>query len=301
MGNKKVIAQSGVLLEGMKAAVFLEAKINDFSTIPNAARLLCERTEQLQKEFPDAYLGVVIAFGHEAWRALAGAESASELKPFVTLGKGNLSAPSTQCDLLVHIQSLRPDVNFSAAMAAMQVFGPSISVEQEIHGFRWIEERDLTGFVDGTENPQDEERAVVALVNEGVDAGGSYVFTQRYEHDLPKWSKLTDAKQEDVIGRTKPDSVELDDVPATSHVGRVDVKENGKGLKILRQSLPYGLASGKHGLFFVAYSATLYNIEQQLLSMFGEKDGQTDRLLGFTKAVTGSYYFAPSLAQLKNL
>ncbi|MBN6711222.1 Dyp-type peroxidase [Haemophilus haemoglobinophilus] len=293
--------QTGILLEHSKAAIFLEALVSDVALIAQASKDFCSRTEQLQQQYPDAKLGVVVAFGDKVWKQLAGTESAVELKPFSTLGKGDLSAPATQYDLLVHIQSVRPDVNFSVAQAAMQSFGKAINVEQEIHGFRWVEERDLTGFVDGTENPKDAKRAEVALINEGIDAGGSYVFTQRYEHDLVKWSKLNESKQENVMGRTKPDSVELDDVPETSHVGRVDLKENGKGLKILRHSLPYGLASGKHGLFFVAYCATLYNIEQQLLSMFGEKDGKTDRMLGFTKAVTGSYYFAPSLEQLKNL
>lgn len=202
---------------------------------------------------------------------------------------------------MIHIQSARPDVNFSVAQAAMAAFGGAIQVPQEIHGFRWVEERDFTGFIDGTENPKDAKRAQVALIAEGEDQGGGYVFTQRYEHNLPKWEKLSVAKQENVIGRTKPDSVELEDKADTSHVGRTDLKENGAGLKILRHSLPYGTASGKHGLFFSAYCATLYNIEQQLLNMFGEKDGKTDRLLGFTKAVTGAYYLAPSLEKLQNL
>ncbi|WP_101775882.1 Dyp-type peroxidase [Pasteurella oralis] len=294
-------AQSGVLLEHCKAAIYLEANITDLSVISEASRQFCDRLVQLQQQFPDARLGAVVAFGDKVWKQLAGEKSAKELKPFVTLGKGDASAPATQYDLLVHIQSLRPDVNFSVAQAAIAAFGGAIHVEQEIHGFRWIEERDFTGFVDGTENPQDAKRAEVALIAQGDDIGGSYVFTQRYEHNLTKWEKLTTAKQETVIGRTKPDSVELEDKLDTSHVGRTDLKENGVGLKILRQSLPYGTASGKHGLFFIAYCATLYNIEQQLLNMFGEKDGKTDRLLGFTKAVTGSYYFAPSLDKLKNL
>ncbi|AKD39244.1 hypothetical protein I926_09670 [Pasteurella multocida subsp. multocida OH4807] len=294
-------AQSGVLLEHCKAAVFLEAKITNVSAIPEASRQFCDKLAQLQQQYPEARLGAVVAFGDNVWRQLAGECSAKELKPFVTLGKGDASAPATQCDLLVHIQSLRPDVNFSVAQAAMATFGAAIDVEQEIHGFRWVEERDFTGFIDGTENPQDAKRAEVALIAQGEDAEGSYVFTQRYEHNLAKWDKLTAAKQETVIGRTKPDSVELADKLDTSHVGRTDLKENGVGLKILRHSLPYGTASGKHGLFFIAYCATLYNIEQQLLNMFGEKDGKTDRLLGFTKAVTGSYYFAPSLDKLRSL
>ncbi|UAY78205.1 Dyp-type peroxidase [Pasteurella canis] len=294
-------AQSGILLEHCKAAIYLEANITNLAAIPEASRQFCEKLAQLQQQFPDTRLGAVVAFGDKVWKQLAGEKSAQELKPFMTLGKGDASAPATQYDLLVHIQSLRPDVNFSVAQAAMAVFADVIDVQQEIHGFRWIEERDFTGFVDGTENPQDAKRAEVALIAQGDDIDGSYVFTQRYEHNLTKWEKLTTAKQETVIGRTKPDSVELDNKLDTSHVGRTDLKENGVGLKILRQSLPYGTASGKHGLFFIAYCATLYNIEQQLLNMFGEKDGKTDRLLGFTKAVTGSYYFAPSLDKLKNL
>ncbi|PJG82644.1 Dyp-type peroxidase [Caviibacterium pharyngocola] len=293
--------QSGVLLEHTKAAIYLEADITDLSAIAQACKTFCEKLAAFQAQYAEANLGAVVAFGDRVWKQLAGAQSAVELKPFSTLGKGDLSAPATQNDLLIHIQSLRPDVNFSVAQAALAAFGAAIEVKQEIHGFRWIEDRDLTGFIDGTENPQGDARATVGTIAEGEDAGGSYVFTQRYEHNLPKWAKLSDEKQENVIGRTKPDSVELEDVPETSHVGRVDVKENGKGLKILRQSLPYGLASGTNGLFFIAYCATLYNIEQQLLSMFGERDGKTDRLLGFTKAVTGSYYFAPSLEKLKNL
>lgn len=294
-------SQSGVLLTHSKAAIFLEADIVDLAIIPQACQQFCQALSQLQQQYPDARLGAVVAFGHKVWRQLAGAQSAVELKPFLTLGKGNLLAPSTQNDLLIHIQSLRPDVNFSVAQAAMEAFGKAILVSQEIHGFRWIEERDLTGFIDGTENPQDEKMPEVAVIANGEDLGGSYIFTQRYEHNLAKWHKLTVEKQENVIGRTKNDSVELDDKADTSHVGRTDLKENGAGLKILRHSLPYGTASGVHGLFFAAYCARLYNIEQQLLSMFGERDGKTDRILGFTKAVTGGYYFAPSLNKLLNL
>lgn len=294
-------AQSGILLESCKAAIYLEANVADVSLLANASRQFVEQLTQLQTQYPDANLGATVAFGDSVWKQLTGAGSAAELKPFTTLGKGNLTAPATQYDLLVHIQSNRPDVNFSVAQAAVKSFARAVEIQQEIHGFRWVEERDLTGFIDGTENPKAAARAEVGLISAGDDVDGSYVFTQRWEHDLPKWEKLTVEKQEQVFGRTKPDSVELDEVPETSHVGRTDVKENGKGLKILRQSLPYGTASGTHGLFFIAYCATLHNIEQQLLNMFGELDGKTDRILGFTKPVTGAYYFAPSLEKLTAL
>lgn len=301
MSTLSASAQSGILLEHCRAAIFLEATIVDLAAVKTACHQFLMELETLQQTYPDAALGATIAFGDAVWKQLAGTQSAVELKPFTTLGKGNLSAPATQRDLLIHIQALRQDVCFSAGQMAMRVFGEAVIIEQETQGFRWIEERDLTGFIDGTENPQGDERAQIALIADGDDQGGSYVFTQCYEHQLDKWQKLSVAKQESVIGRTKVDSVELDDVPDTSHVGRVDLKENGVGLKMLRQSLPYGKVSGAHGLYFICYCARLYNIEQQLLSMFGEIDGKTDRLLGFTKAVSGSYYYAPSVAQLKAL
>lgn len=295
-------AQTGILFENCKAAIYIEAKIEDYAAIAEACKNVVKMTETLQKQHPDAHLHSVIAFGHNAWRKLSNAADAQELKPFTQLGKGNLAAPATQNDLLIHILSLRHDVNFSLAQLALKAFGSAIQVVEENHGFRWVEDRDLTGFIDGTENPAgDALRRQVGLVASGIDQDGSYVLTQRWEHQLDKWEKLDQHKQEQVIGRTKPDSVELDEVPPTSHVGRVDLKENGKGLKILRQSLPYGTASGKHGLYFISYCGTLHNIEQQLLSMFGEIDGKTDRLLGFTKPVTGSYYFAPSLERLLTL
>jgi len=138
---------------------------------------------------------------------------------------------------------------------------------------------------------------------DGVDAGGSYVFVQRWEHNLKQLNRMSTQDQEMIIGRTKEANEEIDgdERPETSHLTRVDLKENGKGLKIVRQSLPYGTASGTHGLYFIAYCARLHNIEQQLLSMFGETDGKRDGMLRFTKPVTGGYYFAPSLDKLLNL
>ncbi len=129
-----------------------------------------------------------------------------------------------------------------------------------------------------------------------MDAGGSYVFVQRWEHNLKQLNRMSVADQEMMIGRTKEANEEIDgdERPVTSHLSRVDLKEDGKGLKIVRQSLPYGTASGTHGLYFCAYCARLYNIEQQLLSMFGDTDGKRDAMLRFTKPVTGGYYFAPS-------
>lgn len=294
--------QSGILLEHRRFAIWLEARLTgDLDALRQGSHSFLQRLAALQQTFTDAGLGAVIAFGDALWRDLQGQTSAPELKAFAPLGKG--IAPATQRDLLIHIQSLRHDVNFSLAQAALEAFAGAVAIEEETHGFRWVEERDLSGFVDGTENPQGEARQQVAIIAEGPDAGGSYVFTQRWEHNLKLWNRMAVEKQEAIIGRTKVDNQELpgDQRPATSHLSRVDLKEEGKGLKILRQSLPYGTASGTHGLYFISYCNRLHNIEQQLLSMFGERDGKMDAMLRFTKPVTGSYFFAPSIEALQAL
>ena len=291
--------QSGILTEHSRFAIWLEASVQgDLNTLRQGVKTFHQQLTQLQARYPDAALGAVIAFGNALWRDLQPAASAPELKDFQPLGQN--MAPATQRDVLIHIQSLRHDVNFTLAQAAQAAFGPAIRIEEETHGFRWTEDRDLSGFVDGTENPQGEQRQQVAIIANGVDAGGSYVFTQRWEHNLSQLLRLPLEKQEQIIGRTKISNEELkgEARPATSHISRVDLQENGKGLKILRQSLPYGNVSGTNGLYFIAYCATLYNIEQQLLSMFGERDGKHDAMLRFTKPVSGAWWFAPSVEAL---
>jgi hypothetical protein len=176
--------QSGILPEHCRAAIWIEANVKgDVDTLRAASKVFVDKLATFQAKFPDAHLGAVVAFGNNVWRQLSGGEGAEELKDFIPYGKG--LAPATQFDVLIHILSLRHDVNFSVAQAAMQAFGDSIEVQEEVHGFRWVEERDLSGFVDGTENPAGEEiRRDVAVIKDGIDAGGSYVFVQRWEHNL---------------------------------------------------------------------------------------------------------------------
>ncbi len=295
--------QSGILPEHCRAAIWLEARFQgDIAALKQGCKTFIQQLDALQQQFPDARVGATVAFGHDLWRDLSGAQGAEELKNFTPLGKG--LAPATQHDVMIHILSWRHDVNFSAAQAALAAFGDTLKIEDEVHGFRWVEERDLSGFVDGTENPTGEAlRRSVAVINGGVDDGGSYVLTQRWEHNLAQFNRFSVSEQEKIIGRTKVANEELEGEERLdiSHLGRVDLKENGAGLKIVRQSLPYGTASGTHGLYFIAYCARLHNIEQQLLSMFGELDGKRDAMLRFTKPVTGAYWFAPSLDTLLSL
>ncbi|WP_413110802.1 Dyp-type peroxidase [Thaumasiovibrio sp. DFM-14] len=248
----------------------------------------------------DTELKASLAFGHQFWIALGGNEA--DFDTFKTLGQGIVSAPATEADILLHVHSSRHDLHFLLLRKFLSPVAKYLTISDETYGYRYLDSRDMTDFIDGTENPKvEEERREVAIIADGPLAGGSMVMLQRFEHNLPAWNEMGIAQQEAIVGRTKPDSIELDDVPANSHVGRVDIKESGQGLKIVRHSLPYGSVSGSHGLLFIAYCHTQHNFKQMLSSMYGETDGKTDRLLDFTSAVTGGYYFAPSLEFLRAL
>ncbi|OLQ91736.1 deferrochelatase [Vibrio panuliri] len=256
--------------------------------------------EELNQQQENAKLTLSIAFTHGFWSQLNQAVPA-ELIEFPQLGEGDVVAPSSDVDVLVHLHSNRHDLHFYVMRKLLAEIADDVNVVDETAGFRYLDARDMTMFIDGTENPKEAARQEVAIIPEGEFVGGSYVMVQRFIHNLPAWNRLNISAQEKVIGRTKPDSIELDDVPAASHVGRVDIKEEGKGLKIVRHSLPYGTASGEHGLLFIAYCNTLHNFKAMLESMYGVTDGKTDQLLRFTHAVTGAYFFAPSSDMLQKL
>ncbi|PUX10697.1 Dyp-type peroxidase, partial [Cronobacter malonaticus] len=163
------VVQSGILPEHCRAAIWLEASVDESQreALRAASKVFADKVATFQAQFPEANLGVVVAFGHTLWRALTKDDSAAELKGFTPLGKG--LAPATQHDVLIHILSLRHDVNFSVAQAALEAFGDALKIEEETHGFRWVEDRDLSGFVDGTENPAGEEtRREVAVIQDGI-------------------------------------------------------------------------------------------------------------------------------------
>ena len=296
--------QTAIIPDHAQAGIFIEADIRDgrYDDIKTTCRSSLEALEKLKTRFPEDILGMTIAFGSDAWKAFGHAEEGSEIKPFPVMGNG--LAPSTQHDIYIHIQAYRQNAAYALAQSVFAAFGDSISIATEEHGLRLYEDRGLDGFVDGTENPQgDENVRDVAIIPEGrPDAGGSYVLLQKYLHDLKKWDAVPVAEQEASVGRSKEANEEFSkDVRLPdSHLGRVNLKENG--LKIVRRSLPFGKISGEHGLMFTAYCHTLHNIEVQLLHMFGDADGKTDLLLKhLSTAVSGAYYYAPSVERLQNL
>ena len=288
--------------EHASAAIWIEAQIKQPAQIGTACRAALVALEQLQNQRPQDQIGMTIAFGADFWQTQAAASQAPELKNFPSYGTGNTIAPATQHDLLIHIQSNQHDSNFALALSVLDIFGAAIEVAQETQGFRRHENRGLDGFVDGTENPHGDEKIQSIALNQH---GGSYIVFQRYQHDLAKWNSHSVAEQEQSVARSKQSDEEFakTDRHPRSHIARTNIKENGVGLKIVRRSLPYGSASGEHGLAFVAYASSLHNIEAQLQHMFGDvPDGLTDLLLErLSQAKTGAYYYAPSVATLQQM
>jgi putative iron-dependent peroxidase len=193
------------------------------------------------------------------------------------------------------------DVCFEFASQVMTRLARAATVTDEVHGFRYFDERDLLGFVDGTENPVGRAAGVAALVGDADPgfAGGSYVVVQKYVHDMDAWNALPVEEQEKVIGRTKLSDIEMpDDVkPANSHVALNTIEEpDGTERQILRANMPFGqVGRGEFGTYYIAYAATPSVTEQMLVNMFiGNPPGNTDRILDFSTAVTGSLFFAPS-------
>ena len=251
---------------------------------------------------PGGALQVVAAIGSDAWDRLFAGPRPSELHPFVELAGDLHRAPATAGDLLFHIRSNRMDLCFEYATQVMARLGGAVQVVDEVQGFRYFDERDLLGFVDGTESPQGSASVAAAIVDSGADpefAGGSYVIVQKYLHDMTSWNTLSVEEQERVIGRTKLADIELpDDVkPVDSHVALNTVTgPDGDELAIVRANMPFGnVGKGEFGTYYIAYAATPTITELMLTNMFiGRPPGNTDRILDFSTAVTGTLFFAPS-------
>jgi putative iron-dependent peroxidase len=208
--------------------------------------------------------------------------------------------------LLFHIRAKRFDLCFELATQIMARIGHAVSPADEVHGFRYFDDRDLIGFVDGTENPTGQAAVDAVLVGDEDPefAGGSYVVVQKYLHDLARWNSLSTEAQERIIGRTKLSDIELDDSikPTSAHNALTTIVEDGEEIKILRDNMPFGRAAqGEFGTYFIGYSRSPKTIEQMLENMFiGRPPGNYDRLLDFSRAVTGNLFFAPSVTFLEN-
>jgi Dyp-type peroxidase family len=255
--------------------------------------------DECKRVFNVPSLTGVVAIGAEAWQRLYPEAKPAALKPFPEMKQEQRVAPETPCDLFFQIRCDRQDINFVVGRRVDALLGELAILQESIPTFRYLDSRDLTGFVDGTENPQGDHKEKVAIVGQEDRpfVGGSYVHIQRYIHNLPVWNGLDVSDQEKVIGRTKTDNVEFtgDEKPLTSHVKRSGIKdEGGDSVEILRQSMPYGDLK-EQGLYFVSYCRFADNFTRMLASMiYSDAHGNFDHLMKYTQAVTGAALFAPS-------
>jgi putative iron-dependent peroxidase len=286
------------------AAIFLVAPVDDEgeSAVHDALPDISGLVRSIGFRDPTKRLSVITSIGSAAWDRLFSGPRPAELHPFVEIQGGRHHAPSTPGDLLFHIKAESMDVCFELAGKIVDAMGGDVSVVDEVHGFKFFDNRDLMGFVDGTENP-DGPIAVSAtqIGDEDPDfAGGCYVHLQKYVHDMGSWNSLSTEEQERVIGRTKLDDIELDDAvkPANSHVAlNVIEDDDGNELKIVRHNMPFGeVGNGEFGTYYIGYSRTPVVTERMLDNMFiGDPPGNTDRILDFSTALTGGMFFTPTV------
>jgi putative iron-dependent peroxidase len=294
-----------------RAAIFLVLTVNERAESPAAVKSLCGDLDKLLRAigFRDAegQLTCVVGFGSDAWDRLFGPPRPAELHPFREIRAGTRHAVSTPGDLLFHIRAERMDLCFELAAQIMARLHGAVTSIDEVHGFRYFDARDLLGFVDGTENPTGREAIDAVFIGPEDEpfAGGSYVIVQKYLHDLAAWNRLPTETQEGIIGRTKLSDIELDETvkPAYAHNALNTIVEDGRERKILRANMVFGEAGkGEFGTYFIGYAASPRIIEQMLTNMFvGRPPGNYDRLLDFSRAVTGSLFFVPSASLLASL
>ena len=286
-----------------RAAIFLTLTLNEGKDCKNQLLGLCADLSGIKRAvgFRDLQgrLSCIMGFGSGVWDRLFGGPRPKELHPFQEI-RGAHHAVSTPGDILVHIRATRMDLCFELATQIMARLDGAVKVIDEVHGFKYFDDRDLIGFVDGTENPAG-RAAVEAVLIGGEDAafsGGSYVIVQKYLHDLKRWDELPIEAQEKIIGRKKLSDIELEDAvkPSNAHNALTTIIKDGKQIDILRDNMPFGnVGKGEFGTYFIGYARSPGTIEEMLRNMFvGRPPGNYDKLLDFSRAVTGTLFFTPS-------
>ena len=293
-----------------RAAIFLVVTLNAGADHDAAVRGLCVDLAALVRgvgfRSADGELSCVLGIGSAAWDRLFGAPKPQDLHPFREI-RGRHHAVATPGDLLFHSRAAQMDLCFELATQIMARLGGAVLAADQVQGFAFFDARDLLGFVDGTENPVDEAAIAATVIGEedAAFAGGSYVIVQKYLHDLGKWNKVPVEEQEGFVGRKKLSDIELDDAekPSFAHNVLTSIEEDGEQLEILRGNMPFGdVAKGEFGTYFIGYARSPARIERMLENMFiGDPPGNYDRLLDFSRAVTGTLFFTPSATFLDNV
>lgn len=286
------------------AAIFLVATISDGGEqrVHHALSGFSGLVRAIGFRDPSKHLSLITSIGSAAWDRLFAGPRPAELHPFPDLRGARHHAPATPGDLLFHIRAEVLDVCFELAGELVNEMSGAITVVDEVHGFRFFDNRDLLGFVDGTENPEGPPAVVASQIgDEDPDfTGGCYAHVQKYLHDMDSWKSLSVAEQERVIGRTKLDDIEFPDdaKPPNSHLALNVIEDaDGNQLQIVRANMPFGeVGKAEYGTYYIAYSRTPEVTEKMLRNMFiGDPPGNTDRILDFSTAVTGTMFFTPTV------
>ena len=286
-----------------RTAIFLVATLNEGDDSLDAVRAMCGDLAGFVRAVGfrdlDGGLSCIMGFGSAAWDRLFGTPRPRELHPFREI-RGQHHAVATPGDILFHIRARSTDLCFELAMQITARLGKAITVVDETHGFKFFDQRDMIGFVDGTENPVGQESLDAVLIGDEdpAFAGGSYVIVQKYLHDLKGWNALPIERQEAIIGRKKLSDIELEDSvkPSWAHNALASITgEDGEEIKIVRDNMPFGtIGKGEFGTYFIGYSRSPSRIERMLENMFvGNPPGNYDRLLDFSRATTGNLFFVP--------
>jgi len=288
-------AQSGIFALGTASHAYLEFDLRDSG---DGARLVRAVSALREPRTTMGGVNLVAGFRPELWRAVAPADSPPDVTGFTgqVAGVDGFVMPATQHDAVLWLSGSAYDVVFDTARGAIAELRGLATVAEETSSWPYRHDRDLTGFIDGTENPSLIDAPEVALVPDGEPgAGGTVLLLQKWVHDVAAWESLPVERQERVMGRTKPDSVELADLPADSHVAATDQERFGD---IFRRNMPFGTVTS-HGTVFVGFSARQRRLSAMLASMAGLDGGVRDALTFYTRPVTGAYYFVPSTEALR--
>lgn len=292
-----VTPQAGIFALGTSSHAYLEFDILDATKREQFATTISSIREP---RTTTAGVNFVIGFRPELWRILAPADIPPDVQGFnhEIRGVEDFIMPATQHDALVWLSGSAYDILFDMARSVIHDLTGLASLSDETSSWPYRHDRDLTGFTDGSENPTLLDAPADALVPAGTPgAAGSVLLLQKWKHNVTQWEALPVHQQELVIGRTKPDSIELTDKPASSHVARTDQDTFGN---IFRRNMPYGGVED-HGTMFVGFSSDQKRLSRMLDSMAGLVNGTRDALTRYTVPLTGSYYFVPSVESLRNL
>jgi len=312
MGNEVTsVVEQPVLSPLTPAAIFLVVCVKpdapSRATVRSLLADLAGIIRAVETRDLDGGLACVVGFGSDVWDGLFGEPRPAELHPFREIRADGRNAVATPGDILFHVRAKRMDLCFELVTCVMERIRAAVTVVDEIHGFRYFDDRSIIGFVDGTENPRADAARTATIVGEenAAFAGGSYVLVQKYVHDMDRWNAVPVEEQERIIGRKKLSDIELtDDVkPPNAHNALTIIEEDGREVKILRDNMPYGRPGfGEFGTYFIGYSRSPRTTEQMLANMFvGNPPGNYDRLLDFSTAITGGLFFVPTASFLDGL